>query len=434
MPQVAIVGGGISGCSIGRILQGEGFQSVLFEKGKLGGLLGCTFESGHTYHRVGGHVFNSKVPHVLAWFWKHFDKENEFIMAKRNAVIFLDGKFIPYPIELNLSQLPAAVARTAIKEILEIAKAPPSSSHDFEAFLKGNFGNTLCDQYFSPYNQKIWNRELASIPLAWLDGKLPMISPSDIIEKNILKLDDDMVHSSFYYPKHGGSQFIIDRLAENLIILHEEVASIHLRDSTYTINMIHGDVQAIVYTGDIRKLPDILSTSTCYQVGLTEDQVGQLQSLDSNGTTTMLCECNKNDYSWVYLPGPETKCHRIIMTGNFSPENSAVNLPPNRTTCTVEHSGQLSEEEMRLEVMGLPFDMQPVAYNYCENSYVIHDEDTAVLMQEITCLLAKHGIFCCGRFAEWRYYNMDAAIESAFNVTSKLSRHLGEVFPFDLQK
>jgi hypothetical protein len=57
------------------------------------------------------------------------------------------------------------------------------------------------------------------------------------------------------------------------------------------------------------------------------------------------------------------------MTGNFSPENSAVNLPPNRTTCTVEHSGQLSEEEMRLEVMGLPFDMQPVAYNYCENSY-----------------------------------------------------------------
>jgi UDP-galactopyranose mutase len=46
-------------------------------------------------------------------------------------------------------------------------------------------------------------------------------------------------------------------------------------------------------------------------------------------------------------------------------------------------------------------------------------------MQEVICLLAEHGIFCCGRFAEWRYYNMDAAIESAFNVTSKLSRHLG---------
>jgi protoporphyrinogen oxidase len=425
MTQVAIVGGGISGCSIASILRGEGFQSILFEKGKLGGLVACTFDSGHTYHRVGGHVFNSKLPHVLAWFWKHFDKDNEFLLAKRNAVIFLGSKFVSYPIELNLSQLPPAVAQTAIKEILAIAKAtPPSSCDNFEAFLRGNFGNTLCDQYFTPYNHKIWNRDLASIPLAWLDGKLPMISPSEIIEKNILKLDDNMVHSSFYYPKRGGSQFIVDRLAADLTILNEEVTSIHFQNGAFTLNMTHGDIQAIVYTGDIRQLPGILSKPTCDYVGLTEERISQLQNLDSNGTTTMLCECNKNDYSWVYLPGPETKCHRIIMTGNFSPENSAANLPPNRTTCTVEYSGYLSEEEMRGEVLGLPFDMQPVAYNYCQNSYIIHNEDTASLMHEVVCQLAKHGIFCCGRFAEWQYYNMDAAIASGFDVASRLSHYL----------
>jgi|LakMenE01Jun11ns_1017448.scaffolds.fasta_scaffold9829449_2 protoporphyrinogen oxidase len=125
MNQVAIVGGGISGCSIGRILKSEGVQSILFEKDKLGGLVSCTFESGHTYHRVGGHVFNSKMPHILNWFWKHFDKENEFLLAKRNAAIFLDHKFVSYPIELNLSQLPIAVARIAINEILAISKASP---------------------------------------------------------------------------------------------------------------------------------------------------------------------------------------------------------------------------------------------------------------------------------------------------------------------
>jgi protoporphyrinogen oxidase len=426
MTKVAIVGGGISGCSIGRILQSEGFQSVLFEKGKLGGLVACTFESGHTYHRVGGHVFNSKLPDVLAWFWKHFDQETEFLLAKRNAVILLDGKFISYPIELNLSQLPAAVASTAIKEILAIAKANPSTSyHDFEAFLRGNFGNALCDQYFTPYNRKIWHRDLATIPLAWLDGKLPMISPAEIIEKNILKLDDNMVHSSFYYPKRGGSQFIINRLAEELAILYEDVASIHLKDGTFTVNETHGGSQAIVYTGDIRQLPDILTSPTCEQVGFTEERIRRLRALDSNGTTTLLCECDKNDYSWVYLPGPETKCHRIIMTGNFSPENSASDLPANRTTCTVEYSGHLSEEEMRRELLGLPFGMKPIAYNYCQNSYIIHDEATASLMRETTQQLAVHGIFCCGRFAEWQYYNMDAAIASAFDVASKLSRYFG---------
>lgn len=399
---------------------------MLFEKGKLGGLVACTVESGHTYHRVGGHVFNSKFPHVLDWFWKHFDKENEFLLAKRNAVIFLGDKFISYPIELNLSQLPAEVARTAIKEILAIAKKDPAPTyHNFEAFLRGNFGNTLCDQYFTPYNHKIWNRDLSSIPLAWLDGKLPMISPAEIIEKNILKLDDSMVHSRFYYPKRGGSQFIVNRLAKDLTVLNEEVTSIHLQDGAYTVNVTHEATEAIVYTGDIRDLPGILSKQTCVQVGFTEVLTRKLQDLDSNGTTTMLCECDKNDYSWVYLPGPETKCHRIIMTGNFSSENSAANIPPNRTTCTVEYSGHLSEEQMRREVMGLPFNMQPVAYNYCQNSYIIHDEKTAALMHEVTGHLADHGIFCCGRFAEWQYYNMDAAIASAFDVASKLSRYLG---------
>jgi len=425
MNQVAIVGGGISGCSIGRILKSEGVQSVLFEKDKLGGLVACTFEFGHTYHRVGGHVFNSKMPHILNWFWNHFDKENDFLLTKRNAAIFLDHKFVSYPIELNLSQLPTAVASIAIKEILAIAKAsPPSSYNNFDAFLRGNFGKTLCEQYFQPYNRKIWNRNLDTIPLAWLEGKLPMISPSEIIEKNILKLDDGMVHTNFYYPKRGGSQFIINRLAEDLTILHEDVTSIHFREGSYRINSRHENTKAIVYTGDIRQLPDILSKPLCDKVGLTEERRKQLQSLDSNGTTTLLCECNKNDYSWVYLPGPETKCHRIIMTGNFSPENSATNLPPNRTTCTVEYSGHLSEEEMLRETMGLPFDMKPVAYNYCKNSYIIHGNDTESLVHETINRLADHGIFCCGRFAEWQYYNMDAAIASAFDVAAKVSRYL----------
>jgi hypothetical protein len=27
----------------------------------------------------------------------------------------------------------------------------------------------LCEQYFQPYNRKIWNRNLNTIPLAWLE-------------------------------------------------------------------------------------------------------------------------------------------------------------------------------------------------------------------------------------------------------------------------
>jgi len=68
MTQGAIVGGGISGCTMARLLNTNGFKTTLFVKGKLGGLISCSFESGNTYHRVGGHVFNSKDKQVLNWF------------------------------------------------------------------------------------------------------------------------------------------------------------------------------------------------------------------------------------------------------------------------------------------------------------------------------------------------------------------------------
>ncbi|MEI8054285.1 MAG: hypothetical protein WCH52_11155 [Bacteroidota bacterium] len=301
---------------------------------------------------------------------------------------------------------------------------PPGQHNNFEDFLRNNFGETLCKQYFIPYNQKIWNRDLKSIPLEWLDGKLPMISPSEIIEKNIFQDSDNMVHSNFYYPKRGGSQFIIDRLSKNLTTLNEEVINIHLQDNLFIINDVHKDNHFIVYTGDIRQLPDILSESTCKQIGMTDEICIELKSLDSNGTTTMLCECEKTDYSWVYLPGLDTKIHRIIMTGNFSPNNSAPDLSSNRTTCTVEYSGYLSELNMRSEIKKLPFDMKPVAYNYCQNSYIIHDSKTISLIRKTTRTLARHGIFCCGRFAEWEYYNMDAAISSAFRIASNLKSYL----------
>jgi len=426
MSQVAIVGGGISGCSIARILNSKGHVTTLFERSRLGGLVSCSFDNGHTYHRVGGHVFNSKIPEVLEWFWSHFDQKNEFLQAKRNAVILINGAFINYPIELNLAQLPADTGRRAVHDLLASASAAPRSSEvaNFKEFLWSNFGDTLCQLYFIPYNQKIWQRDLATIPLQWLDGKLPMISSNEIIEKNMLKLRDDMVHSTFFYPKRGGSQFIIDRLAEELVIINAEVSSIDYSSGTYAINHVHDKNQAIVYTGDSRRLPEILSPRARAHVGLTEDLCLHLQSLPSNSTTTMLCECDQTDFSWVYLPGPETKCHRIIMTGNFSPSNSSPDLPPGRSTCTIEYSGQLSKEEMGLEIMKLPFAMKPIAYNYCPNSYIIHDPSTASLMNEFTALLARRGIFCCGRFAEWQYYNMDAAISSALSVAAQMSAYL----------
>jgi protoporphyrinogen oxidase len=59
--QVAIIGAGISGLAATNLLKEKGIGAVVYEsKAEPGGLIRCTTEKGNLFHRVGGHVFNTK--------------------------------------------------------------------------------------------------------------------------------------------------------------------------------------------------------------------------------------------------------------------------------------------------------------------------------------------------------------------------------------
>jgi protoporphyrinogen oxidase len=248
-----------------------------------------------------------------------------------------------------------------------------------------------------------------------------MISPSKIIEANILSSSDSMVHSEFYYPVQGGSQFIVNRLSEGIPISHEQVQSVDLVSDTYLINHNqHSGYDHLVFTGDLRLLPDIFSPSVLKAASITNEETSAIRCLRSHGTTTLLCECDINPYSWIYLPDATTKLHRMIMTGNFSATNTSQSISLGRTTCTVEYSGWMSELDMKRELSKLPFNPVPIAYHHCPSSYVVHDHHTSNLVSGFVGKLRSVRIYCCGRFSEWQYYNMDAAIVSAMNVTQLL--------------
>ena len=187
-----IIGSGISGLSISHLLAKEYDVQVLERSANIGGLIKCDRIDGNLFHRVGGHVFNSKNPEVTQWFWEHFDKEKEFLLAVRNAKILFSGQLIGYPIENFLYQLPPHLVKDIVKELLAISKAgykTPDAYGDFQSFLIGNFGETLFRLYFGPYNTKIWNTDISKVPLEWLEGKLPMPNIDDVIISNIVKLE-----------------------------------------------------------------------------------------------------------------------------------------------------------------------------------------------------------------------------------------------------
>lgn len=82
----------------------------------------------------------------------------------------------------------------------------------------------LYREYFQPYNEKIWKRDLTTVPLSWLEGKLPMPTLKEILYNNFIHLEEkNFVHSTFFYPRYGGPNFLLISWQKNWIydIIHK---------------------------------------------------------------------------------------------------------------------------------------------------------------------------------------------------------------------
>lgn len=413
--RIAVIGAGISGLAIARLLR-TSHDVVVFEAdSRAGGLIKCDSVQGNLFHRTGGHVFNTKRTDVSEWFWKHFDKDKEFIKAQRNSIVHLeDGTLIPYPIENHAYMLGESRLKAIIEDWLSIARNPDDASGNFEDFLRNRFGKTLYELYFKPYNRKVWRRDLAQIPLSWLEGKLPMPTVQEMIYNNIAHVKEKtFVHSSFFYPLKGGSQFLADRLAEGLPIRYDSAVR-HMERAGKQWKINEETFDKIVFCGNVKQLPSLLKGQTMmdgYEKGIRE--------LEFHGTTTAFCRIAPNDYSWIYLPSSRHESHRIICSGNFSSNNNAV-AKEKGMTASIEFTDFVSQEDIWKNLCHIPFRPQYLTHHYEPYTYPIQNRTTRDMISALKAGLQKENVYLLGRFAEWEYYNMDAAIGAALDLRKML--------------
>ena len=425
MKKIAIIGAGISGLSAAHFLK-DRYEVTVYEKeDKPGGLIKCIRVNGNLFHTCGGHVFNSKRQDVLNWFWSIFDRDEDFIKADRNSCVFMDKnntslehEDIPYPIENHMYLFSDEIQREFYKDLEEIDKvkglnAKFSDYDSFGDFLRWRFGKTLYQLYFQPYNEKVWRRDLTTVPMSWLDGKLPMPTTQDMRDNNANKIEEKtFVHSSFWYEKQNGSQYIADKLAEGInIVYNANVDKLKYHNSKWFVS--DQEFDNIVFCGNIKDI-----TTMVEGVDISK-YVQQISNLEYHGTTAVFCEIDKNPYSWIYQPSNKHQSHRIICTGNFSNTNNS-DLPNNRITATIEFTDAISKEDIMKNLAFIPLNPKYLYHKYNQYTYPIQDANTRSMIKNLKLELSVTGLYFTGRFADWEYYNMDMAIGASMDLCNKI--------------
>lgn len=425
MQKVAIVGAGISGMSTAHFLKDKYNVSIFEKDSKPGGLIKCRRVNGSLFHTCGGHVFNSKRQDVLDWFWSKFIKEEEFIKTDRNSCVFMDKNGtslehdnIPYPIENHMYLFDEATQKAFYEDLEEIDKvkglnAKFTDYDSFGNFLRWRFGKTLYNLYFQPYNEKVWRRDLTTVPMSWMEGKLPMPTTQEMRDNNANKVEEkSFVHSSFWYEKKDGSQYIADKLADGLAIKYNTVVdTIEYKDGRW---FVCGELfDMVVFCGNIKDMVKMIKGVD------VEDFKAPVDALEYHGTTAVFCEIDKNPYSWIYQPSRQHESHRIICTGNFAKSNNA-ELPKGRITATIEFTDAISKEDILDNLKRIPLNPKYLDHKYNQYTYPIQDVNTRTMIKSLKATLATKGFYFTGRFADWEYYNMDVAMGAAMDLCKSI--------------
>lgn len=421
MQKVAIIGAGVSGLSTAHFLK-DRYDVTVFEKEAVpGGLIKCRRVNGSLFHTCGGHVFNSKRQDVLDWFWSKFICEEEFSKTDRNSCVFMDKEpyAVPYPIENHVYMFNTEIQGAFYKDLEEIdsVKGQEAKFTDYKSFgdfLRWRFGKTLYNLYFEPYNQKVWRRDLTTVPMSWMEGKLPMPTTQEMRDNNANRIEErTFVHSTFWYEKMNGSQYIADKLANGLNICYNtDINNLEYNNGKW---IVCGEIfNKVVFCGNIKDMVKMINGVDIQKFAV------DVNALEYHGTTAVFCEIDANPYSWIYQPSLKHESHRIICTGNFAPTNNAPTTPEGRITATIEFTDAISKEDILDNLARIPLSPKYLAHKYNQYTYPIQDANTRKMIKGLKDMLSSIGFFFTGRFADWEYYNMDVAMGKAMDMSENI--------------
>ena len=359
-----IVGSGLFGATFANLAKKAGKKVLVIEKrGNVAGNIYTEEVEGIQVHRYGAHIFHTDYKDV----WKYVNSFVEFNRYTNSPIARIGNEIYNMPFNMNTFAkiwddvfTPEDAMRHINKEKKEMEGKDPSNLEEQAISL---VGRTIYEKLIKGYTEKQWNRDCKDLP-SFIIKRLPVR----------LTYDNNYFNDKYQGIPIGGYTKLVESMLEGI----EVKLNTDFFDDIEKYKLM---ADKIVYTGPIDEYFNY--------------SLGALDWRSLKFDTQILDEVNHQGNAVVNYTGHEVDYTRVIEHKHFEFDNTSP-----KTVITYEYPADY--------VDGM------------EKYYTVNDAKNNDLADKYRDLASKEkNVIFGGRLAEYKYYDMDDVIKSAFELAHK---------------
>ena len=357
-----VVGAGLSGATVARQLADKGYKVRIIEKRNhiAGNCYDYVNDAGILMNKYGAHLFHTNSERV----WSYVQRFSEWVPWKHKVSGCIDGVYFPIPVNIDSVNILCGTniqSEDEMKEWLNKNTIKNDNPENSEDVGLARVGHELYEKIFKGYTFKQWD-------------KFPNELAPSVLERIPVRSNWDPYYFSDKYqalPKKGYTEMVASMLDHPNITIHLETEYSKEMNSQYTSVFYTGPIDTYFSEAGYDKLE--------YRSIRFEEETLEMDIFDPRGSV-------------INYPSLEEPYTRIIEYKHFLNQNV-----PGKTTIVKEYS----------TAEGDPYYPVPTE----------HNQALYKKYQELS--LKENNVFFVGRLANYKYYNMDAAILAALEAVDK---------------
>lgn len=353
-----IVGAGLFGATAANLLSKNGKNVLVIEKrNHIAGNVFTAEIEGINVHKYGAHIFHTDYKDV----WDYVNSFIEFNRYTNSPIARIGNEIYNMPFNMNtFSKIWSDVftPEDALRHINEERKEIQNEPQNLEEQAISLVGRTIYEKLIKGYTEKQWNRDCKDLP-PFIIKRLPVR----------LIYDNNYFNDKYQGIPIGGYTKMVEKMLEGI--------KVDLNTNFFDNKDYYKSIASkIIYTGALDEYFEYV--------------YGELEWRSLRFDTKVVDVDNYQGNAVVNYTGHDTEYTRVIEHKHFE------GISTNKSVITFEY---------------------PADYKHgMEKYYTINDDKNNSLADKYRKLAQKEeNVIFGGRLAEYKYYDMDDVIKSAFD-------------------